>query len=107
MYDLKEDIKARPRLSSILAADTEHERPFRPSHPPKKGIHNYTTLGKFPNYMENPPMETVRIKPDENAEERPRFKMTTNSFTRPTPSIVTNMKNLKTSFPSVFARRTS
>ena len=94
-------------LSNVLAADTEHERPFRPSHPPKKGIHTYTTLGKFPNYQENPPKECVRIKPDENAEERPRFKMTTNSFSRPTPSIVTNMKNMKTSFPSVFARRTS
>ena len=84
---------------------TDHERPFKPSNPPKKG--NHCTISKFPEYRENPPKETVRVRPVEGQEDPPRWRMTTNSYSKPTPSVVTNMKNMKASFPSVFARRTS
>ena len=105
MYALREDIKARPTLERVLDA-VDQDRPFKPSHPLRKGKEN-STLAKFPPYMEDPPVEKLRVKADPDADEKPRFKMTTNSWSRPTPSIATNRKNLKTSFPSVFARRGS
>ena len=57
--------------------------------------------------MENPPTEKTRKRKDEDEEEKPRWKMTTNIWTSPTPSIAKNTRNMKTTFPSVFARRTS
>lgn len=105
VYALREDIKARPPLERVLDR-VEQDRPFRPSHPPRKGKEN-STLAKFPAYIEDPPVEKTRVKPDPDAEEKPRFKTTTHSWSRPTPSIAMNRKNLKTTFPSVFARRGS
>jgi hypothetical protein len=63
------------------------------------------TLGSFPNYKENPPKALTRKRPVEGEEDNgPKFKLTHHYKTRPTPSVVTNMRNLKASFPSVFRR---
>ena len=63
------------------------------------------TLGSFPNYKENPPKALTRKRPVEGEEDDgPKFKLTHHYKTRPTPSVVTNMRNLKASFPSVFRR---
>lgn len=102
VYDIKDDIKDRPPLARVINS-VEHERAFRPSNPPKRGKEN-STIEKFPIYKENPPTELTRKKEDPDADERPKFKMTTKTYSRPTPSIVCNMKNLKQSFPSVFQR---
>ena len=77
VYDLREDIKDRPKLAEIMV-EVGHERAFRPSHPPKKGVHCMTTISKFPQYIENPPTEKTRKKKDEDEDEKPRWKMTTN-----------------------------
>jgi hypothetical protein len=42
----------------------------------------------------------MRVKKDENAEEVPAFRPNTHTFTRPTPSIVTNYRNMRSAFPS-------
>ena len=62
------------------------------------------TLDKFPEYKENPIKQTVRVKPIDGEEEKARWKMTTNSYSSPTASIATNMRNMKASFPTVFRR---
>ena len=63
------------------------------------------TLSAFPEYKENPPKELTRKRPVEGEEDDgPKFKLTHRFKSRPTPSVVTNMRNLKASFPSVFAR---
>lgn len=80
----------------------EHERAFRPANPAKKGANS--TINKFPKYMENPGKQISRVRPVEGEDPPPRFKMTTNSYSRPTPSIATNMRNMKASFPSVFRK---
>lgn len=79
----------------------EHDKAFKPSNPPKRG--NHCTIEKFPEYKENPLRFVERKMVDENADKK-AFKPTYNSKSRPTPSVSTNMRNLKASFPSVFRR---
>ena len=81
----------------------EHEKPFKPSHPPKIG--NNKTFNKFPEYKEDPPKRLTRkIKVDGDPEDGPKFKTTYKERSRPTPSVATNFRNLKASFPSAFRR---
>ena len=82
-----------------------HDKPFRPSHPSKKGVIK-GTLEKFPVYKENPPVEKKRKVLAEGEEEDsiPGFKVTYRFKSRPTPSVATNIRNLKSSYPTAFAR---
>lgn len=77
---------------------------FRPSQPGKVG-HN-KCLAPFPEYKENPLKFVTRKKPveGEEPEEMKPFKKTHNVKSRPTPSIQTNLRNLKAAFPSVFRK---
>lgn len=78
----------------------EHDKPFKPSHPPKIGYNK--TFMKFPEYKEDPKKPIERKMDEEDGPKK--FKPTHNSKSRPTPSITTNMRNLKASFPSVFRK---
>ena len=78
----------------------EHDKPFKPSHPPRVGYNK--TLARFPEYIEDPKKQVER-KMDEE-EGPPKFKPTHNFKSRPCPSVTTNMRNLKASFPSVFRK---
>ena len=88
----------KPKTAPAL----EHDKPFRPSHPPRKG-HN-KTLAAFPKYQEDPKKPITRRVPVEGDDDKPKFKPTHNVKSRPTPGIATNMRNIKTSFPSVFRK---
>lgn len=100
-YDLRTDIPAKPRKKD-MPPPMEQEGAWKPSKPPRRGYS--CTLEKFPAYMENPLKFTERKRPVEGEEPGPAFKSATNFKSRPTPSVVTNMKNLKASFPSVFRK---
>jgi hypothetical protein len=79
-----------------------HDEPFYPSHPPKKGYNR--TLDKFPPYKEDPMKVVERNKDtekDDKATWRPPKIM---KHTIPSSSVVTNYRNLKTEFPSIFRR---
>lgn len=78
----------------------QHDKPFKPSHPPRCGYNR--TFNKYPEYKENPLKPTTRKAPVEN--EPAKFKPTYNDRSRPTPSVATNIRNLKASFPSAFRR---
>lgn len=80
----------------------EQEVAFRPAKPLKTGFN--CTFEKFPNYMENPLKFTQRKVPVEGEEVAPAFKSATRFRSKPSTSIVTNIRNLKTSFPSIFKR---
>ena len=82
-----------------------HDKPFKPSHPTKKGKIK-GTLEKFPQYLPNPPTELKRkvLTEEEEAAVVPGFKATYRNKSRPTPSVATNYRNLKASYPSAFAR---
>ena len=97
------DIKPRP-LPPKKKNQVElgiHDKPFFPSHPPKTGIIN-KSIAPFPEYKENPLKFTTRKTAEEDAP--PPFKKTHTGKTRPSPSVQTNLRNLKASFPSVFRR---
>jgi hypothetical protein len=54
--------------------------------------------------MPNPPKELKRkVIVEGEEEDRPRFKLTYNERTRPTPSVATNFRNLKSQFPRAFS----
>jgi len=78
-----------------------HDKPFFPAKPPKTGIID-KSIGGFPEYKENPLKFVTRQPVNEDAP--PPFKKTHNVKSRPSPSVQTNLRNLKASFPSVFRR---
>lgn len=78
----------------------EHDAPFKPSNPPKRGYNK--TLDKFPEYKEDPLKEVVRKKGADD--DKAKWKPTYNKRSKPTPSVTTNYKNLKSEFPSVFRK---
>ena len=88
-------VKEKPKID-------DERPPFKPSHPPKVG-HN-KSIGRFPQYLPDPPKQLKRKVAEEGTEEPPKFKMTHNHKSRPTPSVATNLRNLKASFPSVFRK---
>lgn len=90
------------KMRERTAPHAEHERPFRPSHPPRTGYNK--TIASFPEYQYDPPRQIKRVVKDPAAEEPAKFKPTHNVKSRPTPSVQTNLRNLKASFPSVFKR---
>lgn len=80
-----------------------HEKPFFPSKPGLKGVTG--TLMKFPEHVPSPAKIKKYVKPPEDAPEPPPgFKATYKGLSRPTPSIVTNIRNLKASYPTAFRR---
>ena len=89
------------KKSVSTALPSIHDANFKPSHPGKKN----KLLGKFPAFMPDPPTELKRVKKDENApEEKPNFRPSTKIWSRPTPSVVCNFRNIRTAFPTAFRR---
>lgn len=101
IYDIRTEMPAKVRKAE-MAAPMEQEFAFKPSKPPRRGYS--CTLEKFPAYMENPLKFTERKMPVEGEEKGPAFKSATTFKSRPSPSVVCNMRNMKTSFPSVFKK---
>ena len=78
---------------------------FKPAKPPRSGYN--CSLAKFPTYIENPEKVIIRKKKIEGQDDDPAappFKITYKKRTRPTPSVATNLRNLKASFPSAFRK---
>ena len=84
-----------------LPVEPLHDKAFRPSGP-KKGVH--PTIGGHPAYLPNPPQQLKRKVLVEGEDEKPSFKLSYNLRSRPCPSVATNYRNLKASFPSAFLR---
>jgi len=94
-------MKARPSPQA-MKPPMEQEVAFKPSKPPRRGYS--CTLEKFPEYKENPLKFTERKRPVEGEDVAPAFKSAKNFASRPSPSITTNMRNMKSSFPSIFRK---
>lgn len=86
--------------SQKVLPDIHEGAMFKPAGPGKKN----KTIGKFPSFMKNPPNEVKRVKKEEGGDDIPPFKMTTKVFSRPTPSVVTNFRNIRSAFPGSFRR---
>lgn len=79
----------------------DHDKPFKPSNPPKKGVAD-KTLAKFPDYIEENP-EPKKRKP-KNEDEKASWKPNTFKKTVPSPSVATNLKNIRSLLPSMMRR---
>ena len=78
----------------------DHDRAMRLGGKGKSG--HSGAFEKYPEYMPNPIHEVKRKVVDEDEEEMPGFKYPTKGFSRPTPSIQLNLRNLKSQYPSAF-----
>ncbi|CAI2374510.1 unnamed protein product [Moneuplotes crassus] len=93
--------KAKPQV--------EHPGPFKPSNPPKKGVTD-KTLQAFPEYLddkkakEDPNYGKPTQKKAKKEDERPAWKPNTFSKSRPTPSVATNLRNIRSSLPTMMRR---
>lgn len=79
---------SKPKRSSSQKG-AHHDLPFRPPNPTKGEI------GKYPEYMPNPMHVPKRKAP---AEQEP-WRASTQQRTCPTPSVSSNVKNLRSDFP--------
>jgi len=96
-----------PRKAPVVEekkGDPLHDKPFKPSNPNKKGRQG--AIEKFPAHVPDPIFQAKKkAVVDENAPESPPgFKMTYKYKSRPSPSVATNIRNLKASFPSAFRK---
>jgi len=91
------DLKVRNKTPPLM----EHDRAFKPSNPAKRGYNK--SLSPFPKYTEDP-WKSVERNRERETEEKSKFKPTHIGKSRPSPSVQTNMRNLKASFPTVFKR---
>ena len=78
----------------------DHDRAMKLGGKGKAGING--AFEKFPEYMNNPLIPVERKVVDEDADEMPGFKYSTKGYSRPTPSVQLNIRNLKASYPSAF-----
>lgn len=91
----KPPAKAKPQV--------DHDKPFRPSNPPKKGLVD-KSIAPFPEYVEDnkgKPKPKRQVKKDD---ERPAWKPNYSKKTIPSPSVATNMKNIRSALPAMMRR---
>lgn len=94
-------IAERKKKEEQEREDIHEGKAFKPANPGKRGKNG--TLERFPLHKADPPKEKKYVKPADDAPEvPPGFKATYKYRSRPTPSVATNMRNLKASFPSAF-----
>lgn len=92
-----------------IKPQVEHPGPFKPSNPPKSGVYD-KTLAKFPEYLDDvkakedpnfgkPPQKKTKVD-----DERAAWKPNTFKKTVPSPSVATNLKNIRSSLPAIMRR---
>lgn len=102
-YDQPYGIPREERVIQIAKAN--HEMPFRPSNPSKKGYQSCMT--PFPEHIPDPVPEPARRQPKSDGEEKTpwRPKMP-DLVSNPQPTVVCNLRNLRRENPHRFVRPT-
>ena len=67
--------------------------PFKPNNPAKKSVAKMT-IGKFPEYQEDP-LRVVTRAPPTDEEKPPAWKVTYRAKTRPNSSVVSMRRNVR------------
>lgn len=81
----------------------QHEMPFRPSNPTKKGF--WKGSFSLPEYQEDPVPGGALRKPPPQGEQPPAFRIgAPRQVCNPMPSVVTLTRNMRNERPSSFAR---
>ena len=99
----------KKKPTRVPKPQVEHTGPFRPSNPPKKGVVD-KTLAKFPEYeddkraREDPNFGKPKQKKVKKDDDRPSWKPNTFVKSKPSPSVATNMRNIRASMPAMMRR---
>lgn len=81
-----------------------HEAPFRPSHPSKKGMLK-GLMGEYPEWKPDPDAAGFLMKKQPVEDAPPAFRIgAPNQNFKPTPSVTTMVRNMRSERPSSFAR---
>ena len=78
----------------------DHDRPMKLGGKGKAG--HAGAFEKYPEYMVDPLKPVERKVIDEDEDVPPGFKYSTKGYSRPTPSVQLNIRNLKASYPGAF-----
>lgn len=102
-YDIPTHVP-RDKVPEDTSRRLQHEAPFKPSAPPKRGI-LHGLMGGIPPYMEDPVPGGATRKPPPPDDAPPAFKngLPQRAY-NPMPSVVTNLRNMRNERPSSFAR---
>mmetsp|Transcript_656 Transcript_656/g.761 ORF Transcript_656/g.761 Transcript_656/m.761 type:complete len:338 (+) Transcript_656:12-1025(+) len=93
----------------VAKAQVEHTGPFKPSNPGKKSVID-KTLAKFPDYLddakakEDPNFGKPRRKKTKKDDEKPAWRPNTFEKSKPSPSVATNLRNIRSSLPTMMRR---
>mmetsp|Transcript_86416 Transcript_86416/g.180924 ORF Transcript_86416/g.180924 Transcript_86416/m.180924 type:complete len:338 (-) Transcript_86416:28-1041(-) len=102
-YDIPTHVP-RDKVPEDTSRRLQHESPFRPSHPSKKGVPK-GLMGGIPEYIEDPVPGGATRKPPPPDDAPPAFKNgMPHKVCNPMPSVVTNLRNMRNERPSSFAR---
>jgi hypothetical protein len=105
------NIPRTPRLPKLKIAN--HEAPFRPANPNKKGVLKGTFEWQyegeepknFPTWMPDPMPPSARRKPKvEDEKQAFRIGAQPRQMHNPMPSVCTNLRNMRAERPSAFVR---
>jgi len=99
-YDVPTHIPRDPKPSTYVNPHTE---PFRPCNPLKKGMLK-GLLGEFPEHIPDPMPQPVRKAKDDGEEKHPFKVGFPVHVPKPTPSVTTLTRNMRSERPSSFAR---
>jgi len=101
-YDIPTHVPKEPKEEPEIK-DLHEGNPFKPSQPGRKGlIHGSFS---FPEYMEDPVHGGATRKPPPDAEAPPAFRLgNPRTIPKPTPSVVSMTRNMRSERPSSFAR---
>jgi hypothetical protein len=95
--------KEKPKPKKTLP-QVDHPLPFKPSNPVKKGRDGHETISLFPNWIPEKEFQQKTKQPKKD-QDRASFKLTHNGLTRPTPSVVTLSKNIRSEFSHMLGKR--
>jgi len=102
-YDVPTHVPREPKQEIFKTA--EHESAFKPSNPSKKGLVHGSF--SFPEYLEDPVPGGALRRPPPEGEQPPAFRLGNPRVNpKPTPSVVSMTRNMRSERPSSFARPT-
>lgn len=87
------DVPAKPVKRPKTMSVANHDRPFYPANPTKKD----STIGPYPEHIADPLPPKVKKAPSEAVP----WKVTTVGKSKPSPSVTTHIKNIRSDFPTL------
>ena len=87
-------IPPRKATSQAKLPSIVHDKPFNPTGLNTSNKRTYDLLGKFPDYVPDPPPVGAKRK-EKDPDAPPAFRLTHRYKSRPTPTVALNVRNLR------------